>query len=107
MKLKHLKIKRFRNVKPGTELHFSDEFNIILGRNGTGSELKTENEEFSFRHTLQFNKKQTTTVNIYTTDPIDSIPIETRTNPLLNTRQTEFKMGSKNKTHSYSPESSG
>lgn len=36
LKLKRLRIDRFRNVKPGTELRFSDGFNVLLGQNGTG-----------------------------------------------------------------------
>lgn len=36
VKLKRLKIEKYRNVKPGTELHFRDSLNVVLGRNGTG-----------------------------------------------------------------------
>jgi energy-coupling factor transporter ATP-binding protein EcfA2 len=36
VKLKRLKIEKYRNVKPGTELHFRDSLNVMLGRNGTG-----------------------------------------------------------------------
>jgi energy-coupling factor transporter ATP-binding protein EcfA2 len=36
MKLKRLKIDKFRNIAPGTELHFRDSLNVILGKNGTG-----------------------------------------------------------------------
>jgi energy-coupling factor transporter ATP-binding protein EcfA2 len=36
VKLKRLKIEKFRNVKPGTELLFRDSLNVLLGRNGTG-----------------------------------------------------------------------
>lgn len=36
VKLKRLKIERYRNVKPGTELHFRDSLNVLLGKNGTG-----------------------------------------------------------------------
>ena len=36
VKLKRLKIEKYRNVKPGTELHFRDSLNVLLGRNGTG-----------------------------------------------------------------------
>jgi energy-coupling factor transporter ATP-binding protein EcfA2 len=36
VKLKRLKIEKYRNVKPGTELHFRDSLTIMLGRNGTG-----------------------------------------------------------------------
>jgi hypothetical protein len=35
-KLVRLKVNRFRTVVPGTELHFSDGINVILGKNGTG-----------------------------------------------------------------------
>lgn len=35
-KLKRLKIGKFRHLKPGTEIHFSDGFNILLGQNATG-----------------------------------------------------------------------
>lgn len=36
MKLRRLKIEKFRNVQPGTELEFNDGYNILLGQNGTG-----------------------------------------------------------------------
>jgi len=34
--LRRLKINRFRHVAPGTELEFSDRYNVLLGKNGTG-----------------------------------------------------------------------
>jgi len=34
--LQRLKVHRFRNVRPGTELAFSEHMNVLLGRNGTG-----------------------------------------------------------------------
>lgn len=36
VKLKRLKIQKYRNVKPGTELHFDDGINLILGQNASG-----------------------------------------------------------------------
>ena len=36
VKLKRLKIEKYRNVAPGTELVFNDGFNVLLGQNGTG-----------------------------------------------------------------------
>ncbi len=36
VKLKRLKIDKFRNVAPGTELHFRDSRNVLLGKNATG-----------------------------------------------------------------------
>jgi energy-coupling factor transporter ATP-binding protein EcfA2 len=36
LKLTRLKIDKYRNVKPGTELRFSNGFNVLLGQNGTG-----------------------------------------------------------------------
>lgn len=36
VKLKRLKINKYRNVRPGTELHFDDGVNLILGQNGSG-----------------------------------------------------------------------
>lgn len=36
LKLRKLRIEKFRNVKPGTVLEFSDGFNVLLGQNGTG-----------------------------------------------------------------------
>lgn len=36
VKLKHLRIEKYRNVAPGTELVFNDGFNVLLGQNGTG-----------------------------------------------------------------------
>jgi len=35
-RLRRLKIDRYRNVTPGTELVFNEGFNVLLGRNGTG-----------------------------------------------------------------------
>ncbi|HSN99558.1 MAG TPA: AAA family ATPase [Candidatus Nanopelagicales bacterium] len=35
-RLKRLRIDKFRNVAPGTELVFHDGFNVLLGQNGTG-----------------------------------------------------------------------
>lgn len=36
VKLKHLKIHQYRNVRPGTELRFDDGINLVLGQNGSG-----------------------------------------------------------------------
>lgn len=36
VKLKRLKINKYRNVRPGTELHFDDGVNLVLGQNGSG-----------------------------------------------------------------------
>lgn len=36
LRLKRLKIDKYRNVRPGCELHFSNGFNLLLGQNGTG-----------------------------------------------------------------------
>lgn len=36
VKLKRLKINKYRNVRPGTELRFDDGFNLVLGQNGSG-----------------------------------------------------------------------
>jgi len=36
VRLKRLKIEKYRNVAPGTELVFNDGFNVLLGKNGTG-----------------------------------------------------------------------
>lgn len=36
LKLRRLKIEKFRNLARGTELSFSDGINIVLGQNGTG-----------------------------------------------------------------------
>lgn len=36
LKLRWLRIERFKNVLPGTEIRFSDGFNVLLGQNGTG-----------------------------------------------------------------------
>jgi ABC-type branched-subunit amino acid transport system ATPase component len=36
VRLKRLKIDEYRNVAPGTELHFGDGFNVVLGENGAG-----------------------------------------------------------------------
>jgi energy-coupling factor transporter ATP-binding protein EcfA2 len=34
--LRRLKIQEFRNVRPGTEIHFNDGFNVVLGLNASG-----------------------------------------------------------------------
>lgn len=36
MKLRRLKIIKFRNVQPGTEIEFNDGYNVLLGQNGSG-----------------------------------------------------------------------
>lgn len=36
LRLKRLKIEKYRGVAPGTELVFNDGMNVLLGRNGTG-----------------------------------------------------------------------
>ncbi|WP_437494894.1 ATP-binding protein [Sorangium sp. So ce1014] len=36
LKLRRLRIDKFRGVAPGTELRFSDGLNVLLGQNGTG-----------------------------------------------------------------------
>ncbi|MBA3550123.1 MAG: AAA family ATPase [Nannocystis sp.] len=36
VKLKRLRINQYRNVRPGTELHFDDGVNLVLGQNGSG-----------------------------------------------------------------------
>jgi len=36
LKLRWLRIERFKNVLPGTKIEFSDGFNVLLGQNGTG-----------------------------------------------------------------------
>ncbi len=36
VKLRRLRIQRFRQVRPGTTLEFADGFNLVLGKNGTG-----------------------------------------------------------------------
>ncbi len=36
LKLRWLRIERFKNVVPGTKIRFSDGFNVLLGQNGTG-----------------------------------------------------------------------
>lgn len=66
LKLRRLRIERFRNVEPGTELRFSDGLNVLLGQNGTGKTTLLEllsslvrsdfsalqGEEFSFEYEL-------------------------------------------------------
>jgi energy-coupling factor transporter ATP-binding protein EcfA2 len=68
MKLDRLKINRFRNVKPATELRFDAEWNVLLGKNGAGKTtllklitcvLRSDveplaNEEFDVEYDLLF-----------------------------------------------------
>ncbi len=35
-RLEWLKVNKYRHVRPGTELHFDDDWNVLLGVNGTG-----------------------------------------------------------------------
>jgi energy-coupling factor transporter ATP-binding protein EcfA2 len=65
--LKRLKIKRYRNVVPGTELRFDDGVNLILGQNAAGKTTllsllsavcrsafkQIEDEEFELEYELQ------------------------------------------------------
>lgn len=34
--LTYLKVNKFRHVRPGSEIHFKPQFNVVVGRNGTG-----------------------------------------------------------------------
>ncbi|WP_257453809.1 AAA family ATPase [Archangium lipolyticum] len=68
MKLTKLKVHRYRNVAPGTELVFSPSFNLVLGENGTGRTMLLDllsralssdfseliHEEFSLEYSLAF-----------------------------------------------------
>lgn len=68
VKLKRLKIEKYRNVAPGTVLEFNDGFNVLLGQNGTGkttllkliamvtaSRFESLKEtEFSLSYTLEY-----------------------------------------------------
>src|SRR5262245_53056348 len=36
LRLTRLRIDRFRNIQPGTELRFGPTFNVLLGKNATG-----------------------------------------------------------------------
>lgn len=42
LRLRSLKVHAFRDVWPGTELHFGDGFHLILGKNGTGKSTLLE-----------------------------------------------------------------
>lgn len=67
VKLKRLKIHQYRNVRPGTELHFDDGVNLVLGQNGSGKTtllglisaasrsafIELANEEFEIEYDLQ------------------------------------------------------
>lgn len=71
VKLKRLKIDQYRNVKPGTELHFDDGVNLVLGQNGSGKTTllgllsmvcgwyfeELENEEFAFEFDVKLDAK--------------------------------------------------
>ncbi|MBK6535844.1 MAG: AAA family ATPase [Deltaproteobacteria bacterium] len=35
-RLERLKIHRYRNIRPGSEIRFSEGFNVLLGHNGSG-----------------------------------------------------------------------
>lgn len=68
MKLTRLKVHRYRDVAPGTELVFSPSWNLVLGENGTGRTTLLEllslalsadfsglaQEEFSLEYALSF-----------------------------------------------------
>lgn len=69
VKLKRLKINKYRNVRPGTELRFDDGFNLVLGQNASGKTAllslismvcrsvfkEIEHEEFALEYTLAAN----------------------------------------------------
>lgn len=42
LRLRSLKVHAFRDVRPGTELHFGSGFHLILGKNGTGKSTLLE-----------------------------------------------------------------
>jgi energy-coupling factor transporter ATP-binding protein EcfA2 len=66
LKLRRLVIRKFRNVRSGTELRFNDGFNVVLGRNASGKTTllnlismlvrpdlsAIQNEEFDFEYEL-------------------------------------------------------
>jgi energy-coupling factor transporter ATP-binding protein EcfA2 len=66
LKLRRLRIEKFRNVVPGTEIRFSDGLNVLLGQNGTGKTtllelissvvrsnfVELQGEEFSIEYEL-------------------------------------------------------
>ncbi|MBK9754230.1 MAG: AAA family ATPase [Nannocystis sp.] len=80
VKLKHLKIHQYRNVRPGTELRFDDGINLVLGQNGSGkttllgliacvasrSLASLENEAFDLEYTLA-NEKHSATIHVRNT----------------------------------------
>lgn len=42
LRLRSLKVHAFRDVRPGTQLHFGDGFHLVLGKNGTGKSTLLE-----------------------------------------------------------------
>lgn len=74
VKLKRLKINKYRNVRPGTELGFDDGFNLVLGQNGSGkttllgliamacgwSFAELEDEDFSIEFTSETDSNRFT-----------------------------------------------
>jgi hypothetical protein len=56
VRLKRLKVHRFRHVEPGTELHFGNTFNVLLGKNAVGKTTLLElvnaiaNDDFTLFH---------------------------------------------------------
>ncbi|KYF83583.1 hypothetical protein BE17_47220 [Sorangium cellulosum] len=96
LKLRRLRIEKFRGVAPGTELRFSDGLNVLLGQNGTGKTTLLElismvvrsdfsslvREEFSIEYELTVpgearvlvavsNKEQMSSVETKARAPID------------------------------------
>ncbi len=70
LRLKRLKIEKYRGVAPNTELVFNDGMNVLLGRNGTGKTTLLQliaivtrsafgalvGEEFSFEYDVSFDQ---------------------------------------------------
>ncbi|WP_437910666.1 AAA family ATPase [Sorangium sp. So ce327] len=78
LKLRRLRIEKFRGVAPGTELRFSDGLNVLLGQNGTGKTTLLElismvvrsdfsslaREEFAVEYELAVPEEATVTVAV-------------------------------------------
>ncbi|WP_437760973.1 ATP-binding protein [Sorangium sp. So ce1389] len=82
LKLRRLRIEKFRSVAPGTEFRFSDGLNVVLGQNGTGKTTLLElismvvrsdfsslaSEEFAIEYELAVPGEATVIVAISNTE---------------------------------------
>ncbi|WP_437301249.1 AAA family ATPase [Sorangium sp. So ce426] len=97
LKLRRLRIEKFRGVAPGTELRFSDGLNVLLGQNGTGKTTLLElismvvrsdfsslaREEFAVEYELTIPGEATATVVISNKDQTSLLQVEAKPRAII------------------------